>query len=142
MLKASKIAFAKLREKTPLIASLATFSIVASITRGAPIAAAFGRLIPLIFLCVAFFIYQTIKANRKLSGKARLSRRQLFFRFYSAIFALFVSYFIFSISWEVNGNGVEAFGMLLPVLLFCVVLCAVALYRELSDLPDDFEGNL
>jgi hypothetical protein len=29
---------------------------------------------------------------------------------------------------------------LIPVLLACVALCGFALYRELGDLEDDFEG--
>lgn len=117
------------------------FSIAVSVARGVTFGATLGRLIPVVLFGVVFFIYQVIKARRALAGKATLSRKQLFSRFYLAVFVLFVSYFGFSILWEMSGNGVEAFGMFLPVFLFCVVLCAVALYRELGDLPDDFEGN-
>jgi hypothetical protein len=142
MLEASKIAFARIREKTPLITSLVVFSIVVSIARGLAFGAALGRLIPVFLFCAVFFIYQVIKARRTLNGKARLSRKQLFSRFYLAIFTLFIFYFAFSILWEINGKGEEAFGMLVPIFLFCVVLCSIALYRELSDLPDDFEGGM
>jgi hypothetical protein len=141
MLAASKIALVKLRGKIPLIVSLAVFSLAVSIARGVTFGATLGRLIPVILYGVVFFFYQVIKARRTLAGKPKLSRKQLFFRFYLSVFVLFVSYFGFSMLWEMGGNGVEAFGMFLPVFLFCVVLCAVALYRELSDLPDDFEGS-
>ncbi|MEX3924790.1 hypothetical protein AB4Y36_12270 [Paraburkholderia sp. BR10936] len=141
MLEAGKIAFSKLRKRFPLFASLVVFSIVVSIARGMTFVAALGRLIPVFLFAFVFFAYQMIKANRSLTGKPRLSRGQLFSRFYAAVFVLFVSYFGLSILWEMKGNGGEAFGMFLPVFLFCVVLCAVALYREIGDLPDDFEGG-
>ncbi|MFP6561946.1 hypothetical protein WJ542_27135 [Paraburkholderia sp. B3] len=89
---------------------------------------------------MAIYVYQTIKARRILRGAPQLSRGKLFFRFYMAVLFLFLSYFGISIALELHGKGVEAFSMLIPVLLACVALCGFALYRELGDLEDDFEG--
>ncbi|MGF6840316.1 uncharacterized membrane protein YoaK (UPF0700 family) [Paraburkholderia youngii] len=139
MLEASKIAFSKLQKRAPTFLSLVVFSIVVGIARGAEWKAVFGRLIPLLVLVAVFFIYQVIKARRILKGAPKLSRSALFGRFYLAAFSLLVAYFGIAIAWEMHGKGEEAFSILIPVLLFCVVLCGVALYKELGDLDEDFE---
>lgn len=141
MLEAGKIALLKTRKLVPSIVSLAVFLLVVGVARGANWKAALGKLIPLVVLIIAYVVYQTIKERRILMGKAQLSKQQLFFRFYLAIAFLFAAYFGLSIYWEWRGSGTEAFGMLFPVFLFCAALCGFALYRELGDLDDDFEGN-
>ncbi|MGF6264051.1 hypothetical protein [Paraburkholderia youngii] len=141
MLEASKIACSKLQKWVPTLVSLAVFSVVVGLARGAEWKAVLGRLIPLSVLVAVFFIYQVIKARRILKGAPKLSRSALFGRFYLAAFGLLVAYFGISIAWEMNGKGEEAFSILIPVLLFCVVLCGVALYKELGDLDEDFEGK-
>ncbi|NML34845.1 hypothetical protein [Paraburkholderia antibiotica] len=138
MLDSCKIAFVKLRKWAPQIASMAVFLIIVGVARGANWKAAVGRLVPLGVLVAVIFLYQTLKARRLLAGKAPLTRSQLFLRFYLSVIVLIIIYFGLSIVWELHGNGQEAFGMLLPILLFCVALCGIALYRELGDLPDDF----
>jgi hypothetical protein len=98
-------------------------------------------LIPVAVLSFVYYAYQVVKAWRTLKNKPKLSKKQLFSRFNLAIAVIFACYFGLSILWELDGKGQDGFSMLLPVFLFCVALCGVALYRELGDLPDDFEGD-
>jgi hypothetical protein len=141
MLEACKITLLKTRKFVPSIASLAVFLLVVGLARGANWKAALGKLMPLVVLIIVYVVYQTIKERRILVGKERLSKRQLFFRFYLAAVVLFAAYFGIAIYWEWRGGGTEAFGLLFPVFLFCVALCGFALYRELGDFDDDFEKN-
>lgn len=140
MLEACKFAAKKLRKQIPAIASLTVFLLIVGAARGANWKASLGRLIPLAAAVIVYFIYQTIKARRMILGRSLLTKAQLFLRFYLAIGFLIVFYFGFSIFWQLRGHGDEAFSILIPIVLICGVICGVVLYRELGDLPEDFEN--
>lgn len=139
-MEACKVAAAKIRTQMPTLVSLTVFLLVVALARGADWKAALGKLIPLAALTAIYFAYQTIKARRMLLKRPPFTKSQLFFRFYLTIALLFFSYFGLSIFWEWRGHGDEAFSMLIPVFLICGVLSGVVLYRELRDLPEDFEN--
>lgn len=134
MLIACKIAFSKIYKIASTLVAMAVFIIIVSILRGGDWRVVVVKLSPLFVFVILAFLYLMIKEWSILKGVARLSRRQLFYRFYAAAAALFVLYLGLSFLWEAHGHKQEGFGMLFPIFLFCVGVCAAVLFHELKDL--------